>query len=330
VRRTDLVLLHRGGTSSSEKGVAYPVVLRNTGAGTFWDVEVRVTHDGEETDRTAVKKIGAQSETDQLFLLVPAKLCDEGTPGVGLRPRGRVAFEALLNDEVIAAGEPVGQPPEPEVERVPRTREEEAVLLRTRPPLWEYLLFASVLHREMSALEPKYRDHEVRFAPPSEGRPIEGLEAMGFMSRAFRESRALVANVDRIFDPSVLERAFGAPGEPGDAERIEHVAKRVIDVYSGLLDWAARLRATPVDDEFEHAVELGTRFVDLPIEQFREFVARTVAEMDRLPALLREEREEPLNITLTLKLDIEEGLQDELAREIQRLEEMWERGELDA
>ena len=54
MRRTDLVLLYRGGWSSSPRGVEYPVVLRNTGVGTFWDVALRMTHDGEETDRKAI------------------------------------------------------------------------------------------------------------------------------------------------------------------------------------------------------------------------------------------------------------------------------------
>jgi hypothetical protein len=76
MRQTDLKLIHRGGTSSSDKGVAYAVVLRNTGVGTFWDVELRVAHDGEETDRKVLHQVGPQSETEQVFLLIPAKFCD--------------------------------------------------------------------------------------------------------------------------------------------------------------------------------------------------------------------------------------------------------------
>lgn len=328
VRRTDLVLLHRGGTSSSDKGVAYAVVLRNTGGGTFWDVDIRLTHDGEETDRKTVHRVEPQSESGQLFLLVPARLCDEGTPGVGLRPLGHVAFEALIDDEVVATGHPLEQAPEPESERVPRTPEEEAVLVRTRPPGWEYLLFASVLLRRMNALEPKYRDHQLRLARTELGSKFRGSEAMARLSSGFGESRVLLDNFNRVFDQAAQVRAFGVPGEPGDPVQIEHLGSRLIDVYEGLLDWAARTRGALVDDEFKRAVELSSRFVDLPIEQFRDFVDHVVTETDRIPAILRAESEKPVALDFTITLSIEDGLEEELAIELRRLEEIYERGEL--
>jgi hypothetical protein len=45
---------------------------------------------------------------------------------------------------------------------VPRTPSEAAAFLRGRPPGWEDLLFAAVLLREKQALEPKFRDHELK------------------------------------------------------------------------------------------------------------------------------------------------------------------------
>jgi hypothetical protein len=329
MRRTDLVLVHRGGTSSSEKGLAYPVLLQNRGGGTFWDVDIRATHDGEETDRQTVHKVDPQSETDQVFLLVPARFCDKGTPGIGLRPLGLVSFEALIAGEVVAATEPLGQPPEPAIDRVPRTPDEEAALLRARPDGWEYLLFAAVLRRRMDALESKYRDHRLRFIRPSPGSPPYADESDFFIS-AFRDARVLTDNFNRLFDNVAQDRAFGVPGESGDPAEIEHVASRMIDVYEGLIDWAARVRATPLDDEFNKVVELASRFVDQPIQQFRDFVERVVAETDQLPAALRAESPGPITLTLTITLSIEEGLEDELHGELRRLEAMYGGGAFDA
>ncbi len=73
MRQTELVLLYRGGMSSNDKGVSYPVVLRNRGVGIFWDAELRATHDGEETDRKVVGRVGPQSETDKIYLLIPSR-----------------------------------------------------------------------------------------------------------------------------------------------------------------------------------------------------------------------------------------------------------------
>jgi hypothetical protein len=318
MRQTDLVLFYRGGSSSSDRGVAFPVVLRNTGVGTFWDIVLRTTHDGEETDRKVVARLGPQSETERTFLLIPARFCDRGTPGVGLRPRGQAVAEALVDEEIVTSVDLPGGTVEPEIDRVPRTTDDEAILLRVRPDGWEYLLFASVLRRRMDALEPKYRDHELRFARPAQGSRLTEHDAMAFLTAAFGEAGVLVGNVNRVLDKAAQERAFGPLGEPGDAAQIEHLAERLIDVYESLIDWAARLRGTRADDEFERAIELASRFVDLPIQQFREFVERVVTEMDRLPALLR--ADEPVRLTLTLEVSIEEGVEEELHDELERLE----------
>lgn len=321
MRESELDVIYSGGWSSSGEGVRYPVVVRNTGSGTFWDVEVRIAHENEETDRKVVRQISPQSETDAVLLLIPARLCDAGTPGIGLRPLGRVRIEALVQGEVVAGTDL--EPPEPVIERVPRTADEEAALVRTRPDGWEYLLFASVLRRRMDELEPKYRDHQLRFVRPTGGPVLAGADATEFLSSAFREARVLSDNFNRVFDQEAQERAFGVPGHAGDVGQIEHLASRLVAVYDGLIDWAAGVRGAPIEEEFGRAVELSSRFVDRPIEQFRDFVDRAVAEMDKLPALLRAEEHEPLTIHLTLTIDIEDGLERELQAELRRIEELF-------
>jgi hypothetical protein len=327
MRTTDLTVLYRGGANSGGNGVAYPVVLRNPGVGTFWDVALRVTHDGEETERKVIHRVGPESETDPLFLLIPSRLCDDGAPGVGRRPLGRVVFEALLDGQLVASAELPGTKPEepevqePTIDHVPRSPEEEAELLRDRPGGWEYLLFASVLRRQMDALEPKYSDHELRYARPWDGPVLEAGDAIGFLRKAFNEASMLIENFNRLFDPAAHERAFGASGKPGDPVRITHLAERIIDVYEAMIEWAARLRGAAVEEDFRHAVDLASQFVDLAIQAFRDFVARLVAEVDRLPTLLREETPAPITITLTLVLEIDDDVQAQFYKELRRLEE---------
>jgi hypothetical protein len=327
-RRTDLALLYRGGWSSSDKGVQYPVVLRNTGVGNFWDVELRALHDKEETDRKVLRQVGPHSESEQVFLLIPSKYCDDGTPGVGLRPRGRAEAEALVDGEVVATVELPGGTESPRVERVPRNSEEEATLVQGRQDGWEYLLFAAVLRRRMNALESKYRDHQLRFVRPLYGSKLRNSDVTEFLGSAFGEARVLMDNFNRVFDQAAQERAFGAPGEPGDPVEIDHLASRMIDVYEGLIDWGARVRATPVDRNFDQVVDLSSRFVDQPIQQFRDFVDLVVAETDQLPAALSTDSPEPVKLTLTITLSIEDGLQDKLDAELRRLEAMYSRGDL--
>jgi hypothetical protein len=286
-----------------------------------------VVHDGEETDRKVVRQVGPQSETEQVFLLIPARLCDEGTPGIGLRPLGHAVAEALVDGIVVSSVELPSGSNETSLDRVPRTPEEEADLVRTRPAGWEFLLFAAVLRRKMEALEPKYRDHTLRFVHSSHGPKLRDAEATDYLASAFAESRVLTDNFNRVFDQTAQERAFGVLGEPGDPAEIDHLASRMIDVYEGMLDWAARVRSTSTDEQFHRAVELSSRFVDQPIQQFRDFVDLVVGETDQLPAALRAETPEPITLTLTLTLSIEDGLEDQLHTELKRLETMYERGD---
>lgn len=223
-------------------------------------------------------------------------------------------IEAVADAVADALGVPVT-----EIDRVPRSAAEEMALLRVRPGGWEYLLFAAVLLRQTEALAPKYRDHEIRYVTP--GPMIQSAEAAAFLSSEFRSVMALVGNVERVLDPVAQERAFGASGEPGDPERIEHLARRLIDIYGGLLDWATRVRGARLPDEFKRVGEIAASFVDQPIGQFREFVDHTVSETDRLPALLRAANEspegEPVTITLALVLTIDEDLQYDFNEELE-------------
>jgi hypothetical protein len=134
-------------------------------------------------------------------------------------------------------------------------------------------------------------------------------------------------NFNRLFDHTAQERAFGAPGELGDPTEIDLLASRMIDVYEGLIDWAARVRATRVDEHFDHVVELSSRYVDQAIQQFRDFVRNVVTETDRIPAALSADPPEPIELTLTITLSIEDGLGERLDAELLRLEAMYERGD---
>jgi hypothetical protein len=207
----------------------------------------------------------------------------------------------------------------PEIDRVPRSVEEETALLLTRPDGWEYLLFASVLRRQKAALEAKYRDHELGYVQPH-GPRLDDQQARDLIDGAFHTRRLLGSNVEKVLAPEAQELAFGPPGDPGDPTRIEHLAQRLIDIYEAFLDWSARLRGANVPDRFEQAVQLLSSYSDGPIEQFRAFVDDHVAQIDRLPAFLSEATEdEPVRIVSTLTLSVDDEAVAKLRRELKKL-----------
>jgi hypothetical protein len=225
-------------------------------------------------------------------------------------------LEAVADAVADALGVPIT-----EIDRVPRSAEEEIALLRVKPDGWEYLLFAAVLLRELEALEPKYRDHEIRYVIPS-GPPMGYGETMSFLRAAIRNAPRLTDNVNRVLDPAAQERAFGAPGEPGDAERIEHLARRLIDTYGSLMDWALDVRRADLHSGFERAGEIAASLVDRSIAEFRGFVDNTVSTIDEVPARLRaaedDPESEPISLKLGLVLTVDDALVEEFDAELRR------------
>jgi len=237
-------------------------------------------------------------------------------PTVGYFDTRRLGIDALVRALTAKLAGRSGSPDGWPGDRVPRNPRETAQMLAERPPGWEYLYFAGALHSEVAALESRYLDHELQYAAPS-GERVEDYEAVSYLQRAIDDVRALVDSLTSMMEPSVQERAFGAPGEPGDANRIRHLAMRWNAVYEGLIDWAARLRGMSTTEAFRRPFAVLARFADRPMQEYRDFVAEIVRQMDRVPELLA--ANEPANIALTLTLTVDEELAAKFSEELARL-----------
>jgi hypothetical protein len=201
---------------------------------------------------------------------------------------------------------------------VPTTPEHQQALLRERPPGWEYLLYGGVLLQGREALENKWHDEELGM-PRGEQISLDRDAEFRYLSNELARVRMLTSNSMRVFDADAQERAFGAPGEPGDPVRIENLARHVIGTYEGLLDWAARMRAVVPPEDLERLLELTALMAKAPIMQFRDFVDDVVRELGKLPAHLASDTDELLEIEVNLVLEIDPGVLSELEAETERV-----------
>jgi hypothetical protein len=255
--------------------------------------------------------------------ILPVRFDDTEIPGL----RSTVAYidaRSTTQDELIALIlAKLNRPPDqtnlpPAPIRLPWTPEQQRQLLVQRPSLWEYLLLAGVLAQGKAALEPKWQDYQlgyVRLARPA----LDDSHAMAFIEGAFNEIQAVTGNVERVFDPQVQELAFGPPGVEGDPGQIEHMGQRILEIYEGYLDWAARIRGTPTSERFRRLFKIVAMFVDKPIQQTRDFIDQYIAEMDRLPDRLAKTKERPIHISLELVLEVDPHIKSEFNRELRRL-----------
>ncbi len=203
--------------------------------------------------------------------------------------------------------------------RVPRNGEELQAVLMIRPAGWEYLFFAGHLFVGKERLALRWRDHEL---PPytSSNSIGEVSNATEYLSSAFSRVSGVVEALMRVFPEEVQEEAFGAPGEPGDAVRIEHFAARILQTYEELLDWAASMRAVSPPDVLAPAFEAAARMANQPLDEIHAFIDDAVREIDRVPTYLetRTEGDQPLQIDLVLKLTMDEALSAEFHRRLKR------------
>ena len=248
-----------------------------------------------------------------------ARLLQEN-PGV------RQLFPALqvneITDQLSQIQEAVSETSEASIaapDRVPRDTAEKQALLREKPPGWEFLLFANVLLMEKQRLEMKWHDHNM--PPFRRKRPLMDVqEASAFLSSEASNLVGLVDALSHGFPREVQEQAFGAPGESGDSIRIEHFAKRIIQTYEGMLDWAAGIREIEPPEVLQEVWELAPQMPDRALGEFRDFVDRVVREMDGVPAKVDElkDEDEPLFIGLDLTLDLDDQLMEEFHRRMKR------------
>lgn len=207
--------------------------------------------------------------------------------------------------------------PKPKFVGVPYTPEEERMLLADRPPAWEYLLYAGVLVQRRQAIEEKWRDHEIGYAPRA-GRHLSDSEAIAYLPQAMDHIIGISEGINRVLDGHAQEKAFGPIGTPGNPEQIIHLATRLIDVYEEFLDWAAALRGMRVSSKFIKVFDLAAHLADRPISDIREFIDEYVARVASIPAAV--ERGERLHIEMTLKLDIDNKAMAEYGRALTQAE----------
>lgn len=187
--------------------------------------------------------------------------------------------------------------------KVPRTQEAIEALMTERVGWWEYLLYAGLLKVNMDELEPKYRDFAMGYARRN-GRHVGKDELVNFSQSAMASISAIVDNFNAVLGAEVQELAFGKPGEPGDVDRIVHMAEKFISVYEDFMDWAAELRGTSVSvGSGPEAIRLLARWAEQPVEECRRFVRDFVAELDTVEERVAAGEQIILEMPVTLELD---------------------------
>jgi len=266
--------------------------------------------------RAAIARAAAQRGA----YILPVRLDDTQLPGllptVGYIDARKVGLDGIvkaLQTKIGNAGK-LGAPVEKQITLVPRSKEDIDLVVTRRPRLWEYLLFGGLLQQNLQALEPKYRDFVMGYSPRN-GDYVPAAELIDFAQRAMSDLSAIVNGFERVMSADVQERAFGKPGEPGDVDRISHLAQRIISIYEDLMNWSFKLRGTSAaTSEGAEALQILADWSNDPVEQCRAFVDEAVKEFDTL--VQRIDSGEKVHIALSLKVDLDSAMAERFQRKL--------------
>lgn len=178
-----------------------------------------------------------------------------------------------------------------------------------KPKAWEFKAFARAIQECMSRHRATKFDYELGL---NFGEPIrleDRLVARDWIQMKVGQMAHIVESLSKAVNGG-LRIAVGVPGEPGDIARIWHLAERVADAYSVLLQWALEFDRVDADEEFRKTLTLARQMVSNIISQIETFA-------DRLFDDVIEALQKPLSdhtITLSLTIPDTTDLMSEMRR----------------
>lgn len=201
---------------------------------------------------------------------------------------------------------------------VPRDNDARMELLVERPPAWEYLLFGGAMLLEVKKDESRWRDYCLGYSL-SVGPVVARSDLADEVTERMSRARAIVSNLEKVISQGAQQAAFGLPGDAGDPALIEHMAKRLIDIYRQLLSWVEEVRSLRIEGDSGLLQELLAEVVDQPLRETRAFSYDFVESLESALAARIDNPNEPIVINMTIAYELPGDLADRVEQELTRV-----------
>lgn len=222
-------------------------------------------------------------------------------PTVGYLDANRVGIEGIVKALQGKLADRSSWPDAWSRDHVPRTERELMQAFSEKPLAWEFFTFAGALQISRAAVEGKFLDYELGYAPHAGS--LTESETIEWVQLTLSELRSLTSGLSHLLAPETTIRAFGPPGMAGDPVLIRRVADRIGGFYEAMLDWTSKVRGTSVPSSFDAVFEALSGFSRGPIRQYRGWLDDLISELDRSPARMAAGEKVQIHATLTLELD---------------------------
>lgn len=211
--------------------------------------------------------------------------------------------------------------------RVPRSPAELQRLLGTRPDHWEHFAFAAYLLAGLEENKSLFLDIEIGYTPSTRFLAND-IEVTRYCHEQLASAEKFARLIEHLVDPTVQESAFGKPGEPGDAEQISHLARRISDTIGLMASWTLSIKGVNAPEEFDHSLELLSKTTDLSLRNLRNTVYTMVQELDGLPAQLEDRNtDEPITLNYVFELELPPQFFDDFFAELRQAVALYQANE---
>jgi len=169
-------------------------------------------------------------------------------------------------------------------------------------PGWEYLYLATQLAKGIHGLDArfnKYMSGQVTPTGVSVSDPVRDAK-----SRC-DEAAEIVDQVNKYFDPKLLESAFGPLGVAGDEATIRFVADGIAGVFESCLKWGETIRGTAVPIQWQSLYASLADMVTLPMQEIQEFSKDFLSAVEESVGAVRAGKSTGQVLNFTLKITID-------------------------
>ena len=141
-----------------------------------------------------------------------------------------------------------------------------------KPSGWEYLVFAKILQERVLSFKSKRLDLELGISFGSVIDLSDRVKAINWIKAKFPQIAQVAKNVAQLLNSGII-KAVGAPGEPGDIQRIEHIASRIAEGYAQAIDWTLEFHRIKVEPDFERLMKLTANLSSNMLNEIEVFSA---------------------------------------------------------
>ncbi|MFG2927226.1 caspase family protein [Streptomyces achromogenes] len=204
-----------------------------------------------------------------------------------------------------------------EVPRVPRTLAGRDELVRSKPPKWDYLLYASSLRLGMESLDGKWAEYEA--GRSSRSRHMSVAQLCHYVDNSLEKLKRITHRIDECLSQELQDRAFEQPTEQADPDLIKRMASDLVGVYEDYMDWAMAIRGIVAPHKAARLIEMTALIADTPVREVKTFIQQYFDEIDALGDRYASSEVASININLKLEITLNQEVLDAFLEERTKL-----------